>query len=159
MGRRKRVVNRPAAGTERDGLVEFERGSLVRFPDMQTVALAGPAADRRMYIISVDVPFFGRSQLTILLDPKSETRRPQVFVADPRPMRHQFDSGSICMWYEFDPPEKRWVFGDGLVALADLASVHLYREERYRETGCWMGEEAPHGLPFHPGSPSREGKR
>jgi hypothetical protein len=58
------------------------------------------------------------------------------------------------MWYVLDPPGKRWVHEDGLVALLDLAKFHLYREERYRETGRWMGPEAPHILPTYPGAGS-----
>lgn len=137
----------------------FERGCAARFPELQRVMLAGRKMDRLMYVVGVEVPFFGSAQLTILVDQNDITRRPQVFVADPRPMRHRFDSGALCMWYEFDPPERRWVFDDGLMALVDLASLHLYREERYRETGRWMGEEAPHGLPWHPGYKRGEGKR
>jgi hypothetical protein len=36
------------------------------------------------------------------------------------------------------------VWEDGLVALVDLVRVHLFQEAWYRETGEWLGREAPH---------------
>lgn len=44
-----------------------------------------------------------------------------------------------------DPPENRWVFEDGLLALLGLIRLHLLREAWWRETKDWAGPEAPHG--------------
>jgi hypothetical protein len=31
------------------------------------------------------------------------------------------------------------------VALIDMAVIHLFREAWWRDTGVWVGREAPHG--------------
>ncbi|MEL7667032.1 MAG: hypothetical protein AAGU73_02365 [Actinomycetota bacterium] len=134
--------------------LDLMRGCDAEYPDVQRLSLAGEGFDEVLYIASVEVDHFGRRQVTVLIDERSTYLRPRVWTADPRPLKHQFTDGSLCMWYIWDPPDKRWVYEDGLVALLDLAKLHLYREERYRETGCWMGPEAPHNFPTHPGAES-----
>ena len=55
------------------------------------------------------------------------------------------------MWYPEDPPEARWRYADGLLALFGHARTHLIREGYYREdyAKCgkaeWLGPETPHG--------------
>jgi hypothetical protein len=50
------------------------------------------------------------------------------------------------MWHPKDPPEKQWQPEDGLLTLIRYIQLHLFREEWWRETGEWLGEEAEHGL-------------
>jgi hypothetical protein len=71
---------------------------------------------------------------------------PKVFVDGPR-SPHRYGDGSLCMWYPRDPPEQKWVFEDGLLALLNHIQAHLIREARYREAPeeGWPGPEAPHG--------------
>ncbi|MDZ4063479.1 MAG: hypothetical protein U1E22_02320 [Coriobacteriia bacterium] len=137
--------------------LDFMRGCDVTYPGVQRLSLAGEGFDKVLYVVSVEVDYFGRRQVSVLIDEHGTHLRPRVWAADPRPLKHQFKDGSLCMWHVWDPPDKRWVYEDGLVALLDLAKFHLYREERYRETGRWMGPEAPHDLPRHPGSGSTSG--
>lgn len=68
---------------------------------------------------------------------------PHVFVPGPG-SPHRYDDGSLCMWYPRDPQEKRWTWRDGGVVLAGHICAHLIREAWWRETGEWLGEEAPH---------------
>lgn len=63
------------------------------------------------------------------------------------PMKHTYGRNRLCMWYPADPPERRWIRGDGLLKLVDTAFVHLFKELYFRETHEWLGEEVPHGLP------------
>ena len=49
------------------------------------------------------------------------------------------------MRYPGDPAERRWKKEDGLLKLLDTAVQHLFKEYWYRDTGEWLGEEAPHG--------------
>lgn len=72
------------------------------------------------------------------------SRRPEVFVDGPDESPHRYSDGSLCMWYPDDAPERRWVFADGLLALLNLIQAHLFREAWWRETGEWLGPEAPH---------------
>ena len=62
-------------------------------------------------------------------------------------MKHTYGSNRLCMWYPDDPAERRWDRQDGLLKLADTAVAHLFKELFYRETGEWLGEEAPHSAP------------
>lgn len=48
------------------------------------------------------------------------------------------------MWDQRDSPDQRWLFDDGLVALIGYVIAHLFREAWWRETGKWLGPEAPH---------------
>jgi hypothetical protein len=49
------------------------------------------------------------------------------------------------MWHPHDPPEKRWTPEDGLLQLVLHIHVHLFKEAWWRETGEWLGNQAPHG--------------
>jgi len=51
----------------------------------------------------------------------------------------------LCMWRPGDPPERRWVDEDGLLALFGMTAEHLFKEAWWREHGEWLGDEAPHG--------------
>lgn len=72
------------------------------------------------------------------------SRTPTVFADGPNESPHRYSDGSLCMWYPHDPPEQKWVFADGLLALLNLIQAHLFREAWWRETGEWLGPEAPH---------------
>jgi hypothetical protein len=74
------------------------------------------------------------------------SRVPKVFVDGPG-SPHRYDDGSLCMWYPRDPPEEKWVFEDGLLALLNLIQAHLFREAWWREYGEWLGPQAPHAPP------------
>jgi hypothetical protein len=49
------------------------------------------------------------------------------------------------MWYPFDPDTGRWTRRDGAAALLGHITAHLLREQWWRKTGEWVGEEVPHG--------------
>lgn len=63
---------------------------------------------------------------------------------------HRYEDGSLCIWYPYDPPEERWTWRDGGAVLAGHISAHLIREAWWRQTGEWVGEEAPHDTPPSP---------
>ncbi|MFE9693680.1 hypothetical protein [Micromonospora sp. NPDC005806] len=69
---------------------------------------------------------------------------PRVFVNGPSESPHRYDGGELCMWLPFDGPEQRWLRGDGPAALLGHVVAHLVREEWWRRTGEWVGDEAPH---------------
>jgi hypothetical protein len=66
------------------------------------------------------------------------------------PLKHTFGQDRLCMWYPSDPPERQWQKDDGLLKLLDTAVEHLFKEYYHRETGEWVGEEAPHGPKIAP---------
>lgn len=72
---------------------------------------------------------------------------PNVFADGPTDSPHRFsDRGRtrLCIWYPSDPDAQRWVPTDGLLALFGMAQHHLFKEAWWRESGEWLGDEAPH---------------
>lgn len=71
-----------------------------------------------------------------------------VFASGPSNSPHRFATRSgrhLCIWFPSDTPERRWLPDDGLLALFGMVQVHLFKENYWRETGQWVGDEAPHG--------------
>ena len=92
---------------------------------------------------TVPVPHYETRKIRIRFRGKSDV--PSVFADGPEDSLHRYSDGRLCMWYPGDPIGRRWVFGDGLLALIGLVMAHLFREAWWRETGEWPGEEVPHG--------------
>lgn len=72
---------------------------------------------------------------------------PQVFADGPTTSPHRYPTRArtrLCLWYPGDPPERVWTIDRGLLALFGTAAHHLFKEGWWRETGEWLGEEAPH---------------
>jgi hypothetical protein len=102
------------------------------------------------------VPIDGYESRRIEVCFSRTTRRPEVpdiYADGPEDSPHRFtprDKDSrrrLCVWYPSDPPEQRWVPGDGLLSLIEMVRIHLFKEAYYREKGTWLGAEAPHGDP------------
>jgi hypothetical protein len=90
----------------------------------------------------MDVPHYELRRVEIVF---SDGSRLPVIRADGPGSPHRYDDrGRLCMWYPSDPPERQWVFEDGLLALLNLIQAHLFREAWWRETDEWLGPEAPH---------------
>lgn len=53
---------------------------------------------------------------------------PKVFADGPDDSPHRYQNGSLCMWHPDDPPEQKWIFQDGLLALLNQIQAHLFRE-------------------------------
>jgi hypothetical protein len=69
----------------------------------------------------------------------------RVFADGPTESPHRYGGGELCMWWPYDGPEQRWLRRDGGAALLGHIVAHLVREEWWRRTGEWAGDEAPHG--------------
>jgi hypothetical protein len=76
---------------------------------------------------------------------------PAVYSDGPSESPHRYSDQSLCMWYPWDPEVARWTRRDGTAELLGHITAHLLREEWWRRTGEWLGEEASHG--------SQEGSR
>jgi hypothetical protein len=70
---------------------------------------------------------------------------PSVYADGPAESRHRYDDGSLCMWYPWDPESARWTRRDGARTLLGHITAHLLREEWWRKTGEWVGDEVVHG--------------
>lgn len=74
-------------------------------------------------------------------------RYPKVFADGPTTSPHRYPTRGrthLCLWYPDDPPEWKWTADQGLLALFGTAAHHLFKEGWWRETGEWLGHEAPH---------------
>lgn len=69
---------------------------------------------------------------------------PRVFVDGSTDSPHRYPDKSLCMWYPYDPPDARWWPTDGAAELLAHIAAHLIREQWWRRTGEWPGEEVPH---------------
>ena len=69
---------------------------------------------------------------------------PSVYADGPTDSRHRYSDGSLCMWYPHDPDDARWTRRDGAAALLGHITAHLLREEWWRKTGEWVGDEVSH---------------
>lgn len=81
---------------------------------------------------------------------------PRIYVDGPTESPHRYGERELCIWYPRDPPERRWVFEDGLLVLINLIQAHLFREAWWREKGEWLGPEAPHAVPKEPVTEGQE---
>lgn len=69
---------------------------------------------------------------------------PSVYADGPAESPHRYDDGSLCMWYPMDLENARWTRRDGAAALLGQITAHLLREEWWRKTGEWVGDEVMH---------------
>lgn len=117
------------------------------YPDLKFRRVQGK---RRVdYIAStpLHVPNYGERKVTINFG-KWPHVAPVVRVDGPNESPHRFpDTGSLCIWYPYDSEDKKWVPEDGLLELLGMTQAHLFKEAYWRETGEWLGDEAPHKVP------------
>jgi len=103
----------------------------------------------RGYNLRMEVPHYEPRDVRIAFE--DWQRIPKVTCDGPPSSPHRYADGSLCMWYPHDPPERKWVFEDGLLMLLNVIQRHLFWEAWWRETDEWLGDEAPHGpLPKEP---------
>jgi hypothetical protein len=79
----------------------------------------------------------------------------KITVDGPPDSPHRYPDGSLCIWYPRDPDERKWVGSDGLAELVSHIAIHLFKEAYWRETGEWLGPEAPHASPKTRDEPER----
>ena len=118
--------------------LNFERGVKVQFPNLRGKRVKGGYE----YRATVPVPHYEPRKVRILFNGMADI--PSVTADGPEESPHRYSDNSLCMWYPDDPIERRWVFGDGLLALLGLVIAHLFREAWWRETEEWLGEEVTH---------------
>lgn len=144
MGRGKGSLGKGSAGgwwsVQRVRLL-FERGLLVQYPSSRRALRSGFCE----YEIMLPVPFYEDRRLRVEVYGRDEPRSVRVYANGPTESPHRYPSGALCMWHPDDNREQRWEPRDGLLALIDLAVLHLFREAWWRETGQWRGPEAAHG--------------
>ncbi len=126
-----------------DVVAQFEQDAIREYPSL--VSCNGVVGSRRwrQYTLTIDLEEYEARDVKIKIKPDPKLL-PRVTAGGPLESPHRYKGGALCMWYPKDPDEKRWVFNDGLLELLVMIEFHLYREAWWRETGEWLGPEAPH---------------
>lgn len=57
--------------------------------------------------------------------------------------RHRFPDHSLCMWFDPDSAERKWVPEDGVDQLVAHIARHLFQEAVCRAGDPWPGDESP----------------
>lgn len=119
--------------------LNFEKGVRNQYPELRCIKTKGAYE----YRLLLPIPEYEERAVKIRFEGHSDI--PTVFSDGPGDSPHRYSDKSLCMWYPQDPDERKWVFGDGLLMLILMTTIHLFREAWWRETGEWVGEEVPHG--------------
>ena len=136
------------------GDCSFERGVFSLYPDLERCLSRVGEPSGIWYTVTMRLGRFDPRRVAALVPFVGND--PWVWVDGPTESPHRYyvlGAGRIrlCMWYPLDPPDQRWTYADGLVALLGHARTHLLREAFYREDVAkrrrpvWLGPEAPHG--------------
>lgn len=96
---------------------------------------------RLIYTVNVKLPDRSRTQLVTI---EVTGRGAKVTAHGLSDLRHVNGDGSLCLWHPTDLSSRRWTPNKGLVSLLDLVALHLYKEDRFKVTGVWLGDEVHH---------------
>lgn len=146
-----RVTTLEHPSVEIDSTIERLAGEEVdRNPDLRRIVenLRVEPEDLLVYRAFADGPF-GRYRLAAVFPLPPDIEDPPVLCLDgprgPGASKHRNGPIELCLYYEEDPPERRWNEELGLLRLFDLARRHVTAEYVWRKTRRWPTEEAPHG--------------
>lgn len=128
--------------------LRFERGVWTAYPALRSTATGRGMRAKVTYSVLVDVPHFEPRRAAIAFANWTAPSVPRISVDGPEQSPHRYDDRTLCIWYPLDPEDRRWVSDDGLLALIDITRIHLFKEAYWRETGLWVGAEAPHAPPM-----------
>lgn len=123
--------------------------ALAAFPTLRYKRVQGRHGVTYVFRVSVPVPYYEARHVHIQfrsLLPSSPTILADGPTESPHRYRHESDR-SLCLWHPGDAGDRRWQPDDGLLQLLGLIEAHLFKDAYWRETGEWLGDEAPHHEP------------
>jgi hypothetical protein len=135
--------------------LRFEREARARHPNLTASSTGRGHGATVTYRLAIVVPEYEPRRVSIRLVNGFTPYGAEVTVDGPSESPHRYSDDSLCIWYPRDPDDRRWVGGDGLAELITLISIHLFKEAYWRETGEWLGPEAPHASPKDRDEPER----
>lgn len=103
----------------------------------------GPVA---VYVVTMRIPGYADRFTTAEFSYQLPSD-PRLFADGPTESPHRFPDRKrtrLCIWHPADPPSRRWIPDDGLLALFGMVAEHLFKEAWWREHGEWLGDEFPH---------------
>lgn len=135
--------------------LQFERGAYAAYPSLQSTSTGHRQYARIVYRVVVPIDHY--EPRTVEMHFRRNTALPSltaVYADGPNESPHRYPPAdedhdpqqrwSLCIWHPKAIPDSRWVPDDGLLTLIELTRAHLFKEAYYRETGEWLGPEAPH---------------
>lgn len=145
-----RTRRRPAWYEHFPTRIQFEHHARVVYPRLRSKRVGrGEVA----YEVRVSIPEYkDRTIEMIFFSTTPEPSLLRIYADGPTGSLHRYaprdkdrqQRSSLCVWHPEDPPELRWVPGDGLLSLIEATRMHLFKEAYSRETADWPGDEAPH---------------
>jgi hypothetical protein len=148
---------RPWYGATAAWWVPFERGAKRKHGDDITTTLGVGQLTYTTELevsgiqdpIAVIVAFFAKPPYVTYGLPAESY--PRVWADTVETSPHRMPDNGLCLYYPWDPPERRWRSELGLLSLLNLTRDHLFFEHHWRCTGgpvggIWLGPEAEHGL-------------
>jgi hypothetical protein len=123
----------------------FEGAARAEYPDLAVRTTGRGRRALVIYHVTVPVPDYEDRKVEIRLRNGFEPWGAEIFADGPTESPHRFGERRLCIWREGDAPNRRWTGEQGLCELLRHISIHLFKETYYRETGDWIGDEAPHG--------------
>lgn len=137
----------------------MERGLLEAYPDLHRQRRLCPSGPVDVYRATVPVIGSADRRITVEHDWR-HPGQPCVCADGPTASPHRYAQRrrhQLCIWHPTDPASRRWVPDDGFLVLFGMIGVHLFKEAWWRNTGEWLGDEAPHApeinAPGHEAAP------
>ena len=124
--------------------LRFQGTALAEHPTLRVATTGRGLRASVVYRVRLDVPEYETREVTIRLRNGYEPYAAEIAVDGPTDSPHRYGDRKLCLWYPNDPESERWVSTDGLSELIAQIRIHLFKEAYWRETGIWVGPEAPH---------------
>jgi hypothetical protein len=135
--------------------LRFERQARSRHPGLTCSSAGRGYGTTVTYQLTVAVPEYATRRVTIALTNGYEPYNAKITADGPPESPHRYRDSTLCIWRPSDPDARKWVGSDGLAELITHVTIHLFKEAYWRETGEWLGPEAPHELPKERAEPGR----
>ncbi len=146
MGKFGKRRSGPWYAEDRERII-FEARSREFFPTLKRGSKHLGRKNGLGYLANIEVPFYESRSVEIFFSSHGSGDNPTILSDGPTDSTHRFadfERRHLCVWHPDDPPDRRWMRADGLLALLGQIKLHLFREAWYRETGEWPGPQAPH---------------
>jgi hypothetical protein len=136
--------------------LRFEREALAAYPHLSKGGVGSRRYSRTVYGLVVPIPDYESREIELqFFRTTSQPEVARIYADGPTSSPHRYAPhpkdtrrrSSLCIWYPEDPPALRWIPKDGLLSLIEMTRIHLFKEAYWRETGEWLGDEAPHPTP------------
>jgi hypothetical protein len=130
--------------TDMRARLRFEGKARSQHPTL-TATSTGRGHDAHItYRLTINVPEYEPRKVVIRLRNGVEPYAAHITTDGSTASPHRYGNDRLCIWHPNDSAEHTWTASDGLSELISHIAIHLFKEAYWRETGEWLGREAPH---------------